>query len=92
MLIIVGAILFVAGFLLNWAGWAIDRRHERREEKAGGIFAWFTAVLKEFFPVLVGRDSSAGARLAALGAIICAGGIVIIIAGLVILTARAGSG
>jgi hypothetical protein len=92
VLIAIGLILFAGGLLLNWAGWAIDRRHERRSEEGGGIFTWFTSVLREFFPLLVGRDTSLGARLAALGAIVCAAGIVVIIVGLLVLLAHEGTG
>lgn len=86
MLIIIGPIVFVAGALVNYLGWTIHRRYPRLRGGSGSepesLAAWFMNILKQFFPLLVGRDSSLGERLAAMGAIICAVGIMMTIVAL----------
>jgi hypothetical protein len=85
VLILVGLLIFVAGAVLNYTGWAIDRRYPRRrgtEDGRDGLLRWFTSTLRQFFPILVGRDSSLGERVAAMGAILAAVGLVVTIVGL----------
>jgi hypothetical protein len=77
----VGLGLFAAGFVINVLGW----RLHRSEIKAvpGNFLDWLLDVIRHWYGVLTGPDSTFGQRVAAFGAILEAIGIVTTVAGLI---------
>jgi hypothetical protein len=79
---IVGLVMFVVGVVLNAIGWNMHRKSVKAVP--GGYLDWFLEVLREWFGLLTGPESTTGQRIAAFGAILAALGIVVTIAGLLV--------
>jgi hypothetical protein len=85
-ILIIGLVMFVAGSVLNWVGWELDKRS--RMTLPPGFLDWLLDEIKHWFGKLTGRDSSTGERLAAFGAILAAFGLVIMAVGVGVLAAE----
>jgi len=79
---LVGICLLVVGALLNAAGWSLHKRGIRGDPTEQ-FYAWFLEQVKQLFPLMTGRDSSTGERLAAFGALIAGLGLLVAVVGLV---------
>jgi hypothetical protein len=81
VIFIVGACVLVIGVVLNIVGWTLHRR--TIGETPAGFFEWLLEEIKRWYPLLTGRDSTTGERVAALGAILIALGLIITVTGLI---------
>lgn len=76
---ITGVAMFAGGAVLNGLGWYVHRRSTASDE----MVEWFIGILREWFSMLVGRDSTTGERLAAAGTIVSALGLVVAVVGVI---------
>lgn len=77
---VAGVVMLVVGALLNPIGWALHRRSQM-DGLPPELWEWFIAELTRWFPLLTGRSSTGGERLAAFGAILAIVGIIVALLG-----------
>jgi hypothetical protein len=82
IIFMVGAGVVLVGVLLNIVGWTLHR--QTVGETPPGFFEWLLEEIKRWYPLLTGRDSTTGERIAAFGAILIAVGLVTLVTGLVV--------